>query len=97
MHAAEAETLPARIVAAAGQPGSDPDWLRGHGVPEEDVPVLVMDPAQRSTGVLAMPEPDRFVADGERLPSQAGRYGRSGRPGTPRAICACTTPRRGCC
>jgi glyoxylase-like metal-dependent hydrolase (beta-lactamase superfamily II) len=70
MHAAEAETLPARIVRQRA-PGSDPDWLRGHGVPEDDVPVLVMDPARMST-VLDMPEPDRFVADGERLPI-AGR------------------------
>jgi len=66
MHSAEAETLPARIVRGR-KPGSDPDWLRGHGVPEEDVAVLVMDTA-RMTGVLSMPEPDRFVADGERLP-----------------------------
>jgi glyoxylase-like metal-dependent hydrolase (beta-lactamase superfamily II) len=70
MHAAEAETLPARI-ARERKPGSDPDWLRGHGVPEKDVPVLVWDPA-RIGSVLHMPEPDRFVADGERLPV-AGR------------------------
>jgi glyoxylase-like metal-dependent hydrolase (beta-lactamase superfamily II) len=66
MHSAEAETLPARIVRGR-KPGSDPDWLRGHGVPEEDVDVLVVDPALM-TGVLSMPGPDRLVADGERLP-----------------------------
>ncbi len=70
MHAAEAETLPARIMRERN-PGSDPDWLRGHGVPEGDVPVLVLEPALMSRA-LAMPEPDRFVADGERLPI-AGR------------------------
>ena len=32
MHAAEAETLPARI--GRPEPGADQDWLRGHGVPE---------------------------------------------------------------
>ncbi len=66
MHPAEAETLPARIMRGR-RPGSDPDWLRGHGVPEEDVAGLVMDPA-RMASLLSMPEPDRFVGDGERLP-----------------------------
>ena len=70
MHAAEAETLPSRLWRAR-QPGSDPDWLRGHGVPDDDAALMVPD-QERITGVLAMPEPDRFVADGERLPI-AGR------------------------
>lgn len=66
MHAAEAETLPSRL-ARREQPGSDPDWLRSQGVPEEDLAILVIDPA-RISRVLDMPEPDWFVADGDRLP-----------------------------
>jgi glyoxylase-like metal-dependent hydrolase (beta-lactamase superfamily II) len=66
MHAAEAKTLPARL-AREREPGSDPDWLRGQGVPGEDVPAMIMDPS-RMTSVLDMPEPDWFVADGDRLP-----------------------------
>jgi len=71
MHAAEAETLPARIWPDQ-EPGADQDWLRGHGVPEDDAALLLaMDPAHVAH-VLDLPEPDRFVADGERLPI-AGR------------------------
>jgi glyoxylase-like metal-dependent hydrolase (beta-lactamase superfamily II) len=71
MHAAEAETLPARIWPDQ-EPGADQDWLRGHGVPEDDAALLLaMDPAHVAR-VLDLPEPDRFVADGERLPI-AGR------------------------
>ena len=71
MHAAEAETLPARIWPGQ-EPGADQDWLRGHGVPGDDAALLlVMDPAHFSHA-LDLPEPDRFVADGERLPL-AGR------------------------
>ena len=70
MHAAEAETLPARIWADR-EPGADQGWLRGHGVPEDDATLLAMDPAHIAH-ILEMPEPDRFVADGERLPI-AGR------------------------
>ena len=65
MHSAEAETLPARIVRGAGTrlgPGlaARPRRARGgrrrpgRGPGPDD-------------GVLPMPEPDRFVADGERL------------------------------
>lgn len=71
MHAVEAETLPARIWPDQ-EPGADQDWLRGHGVPEDDAALLLaMDPAHLAH-VLDLPEPDRFVADGERLPI-AGR------------------------
>ncbi len=35
MHAAEAETLPARIWPDQ-EPGADQDWLRRHGVPGDD-------------------------------------------------------------
>ena len=45
MHAAEAETLPARVWPDL-EPGADQDWLRGHGVPEDDAALLLaMDPA----------------------------------------------------
>lgn len=70
MHAAEAESLPARL-SRDRKPGSDQDWLRGHGVPEADAALMIPDPA-RIRGVLDMPGPDRLVADGERLPI-AGR------------------------
>ena len=95
MHSAEAETLPARIVRGR-KPGSDPDWLRGHGVPEEDVDVLVVDPALM-TGVLSMPGPDRFVADGERLPIPGRDVRAVWTPGHTPGHCACTTPPRASC
>ena len=44
MHAAEAETLPARVWPDL-EPGADQDWLRRHGVPEDDAALLLaMDP-----------------------------------------------------
>jgi len=54
-------TVPANHGRRAGSARPPP-----RTAPEEDVAVLVVDPA-RMTGVLSMPEPDRFVADGEPL------------------------------
>lgn len=66
MHPAEAETLPARLWRHR-RAGADQDWLRGHGVPDDDLAVLAVDPAQIAH-VLKMAEPDRFLRDGDRLP-----------------------------
>jgi glyoxylase-like metal-dependent hydrolase (beta-lactamase superfamily II) len=65
MHAAEAETLPGRIWRGRA-PGTDRAWLRRNGVPEADVAHLAVDP-DRLAGLLEMAEPDRLIADGERL------------------------------
>ena len=66
MHPAEAETLPGRIWRHQ-HIGADRDWLRGHGVPDDDLAVLAVDPAQIAD-ILDMAEPDRFLGDGDRLP-----------------------------
>jgi glyoxylase-like metal-dependent hydrolase (beta-lactamase superfamily II) len=66
MHPVEAETLPGRLWRNS-QIGHDEDWLRGHGVPDEDLAVLAVD-AGRIAHVLGMAEPDRFLDDGDRVP-----------------------------
>ncbi len=70
MHPAEAETLPARLWRQR-RPGGDQDWLRGHGVPDDDLAALSVGPDQLAH-VLDMAEPDRFLRDGDLLP-MAGR------------------------
>jgi glyoxylase-like metal-dependent hydrolase (beta-lactamase superfamily II) len=70
MHPVEAETLPGRLAGRTWNhrhAGLDRDWLRGHGVPDDDLAVLSVDPAQIA-GLLNMAEPDRFLGDGNRLP-----------------------------
>jgi glyoxylase-like metal-dependent hydrolase (beta-lactamase superfamily II) len=68
MHPMEAETLPGRLWRnGQGQVGRDEDWLRGHGVPDEDLAVLAVD-ADRIAHVLDLAEPDRFLDDGDRVP-----------------------------
>jgi glyoxylase-like metal-dependent hydrolase (beta-lactamase superfamily II) len=66
MHPTEAESLPGRLWRH-GHAGLDRDWLRGHGVPDDVLDVLVVDPAQIAA-ILNMAEPDRFLADGDSLP-----------------------------
>jgi glyoxylase-like metal-dependent hydrolase (beta-lactamase superfamily II) len=68
MHPMEAESLPGRLWRnSQGQAGIDEDWLRSHGVPDEDLAVLAVD-ADRIAHVLDMAEPDRFLGDGDRAP-----------------------------
>jgi glyoxylase-like metal-dependent hydrolase (beta-lactamase superfamily II) len=68
MHPVEAESLPGRLWRnSQGQAGLDEDWLRGHGVPDEDLAVLAVD-ADRIAHVLDLAEPDRFLDDGDRVP-----------------------------
>ena len=86
MHPAEAETLPSRLWRER-QPGSDQEWLRSQGVPEQEVPALVMDP-DRISSLLDMPEPDRFVGDGEILPISGREVRAIWTPGhTPGHLC----------
>lgn len=66
MHRAEAETLPSRIWRQH-EPGLDRDWLLGHGVPEDDLDLMTVNAAMLA-GALELAEPDRYVADGDRLP-----------------------------
>jgi glyoxylase-like metal-dependent hydrolase (beta-lactamase superfamily II) len=66
MHPAEAETLPARTWPHRG-PAVDREWLRRHGVPDEDVAGIIVNP-DRVAALLTMVEPDRFLNDGDRLP-----------------------------
>jgi len=63
MHPAEAATLPSRIWHDR-PPTADPRWLRLHGAPDDQVSTLSVRPAQLDV-VLAMPEPDRFLEDGD--------------------------------
>ncbi|MDX6394996.1 MAG: hypothetical protein QOJ73_6059 [Streptosporangiaceae bacterium] len=91
MHPMEAESLPGRLWRnSQGQAGRDEDWLRGHGVPDEDLAVLAVDP-DRIAHVLDLAEPDRLLDDGDRVP-MPGRYVRDVRavwtPGhTPGHLC----------
>jgi glyoxylase-like metal-dependent hydrolase (beta-lactamase superfamily II) len=66
MHPAEAETLPARAWRHRSG-AADGDWLRQHGVPDDDAAEITIDYAQL-IDVLAMAEPDRYLDDGDRVP-----------------------------
>ncbi len=66
MHPVEAETLPGRLWRDRST-GADEDWLRGHGVPDDDLDVLAVHHAQIAD-ILDMAEPDRFLGDGDRVP-----------------------------
>lgn len=66
MHPAEAETLPARAWRHRG-PAADGDWLRQHGVPDEDAAGIIVNP-DRVAELLTMAEPDRYLDDGDGVP-----------------------------
>ncbi|MEV4348577.1 MBL fold metallo-hydrolase [Actinoplanes sp. NPDC049596] len=66
MHPAEARALPSRLWSDR-RPEQDRDWLRGNGVPEDELAAVAM-AADRMSGLLAMAEPDRAVEDGDLLP-----------------------------
>jgi glyoxylase-like metal-dependent hydrolase (beta-lactamase superfamily II) len=70
MHPVEAETLPGRLWRQS-RGGTNEDWLRSHGVPDDVRDALSPDP-QRIAEVLRMAEPDRYLGDGDRVP-MAGR------------------------
>jgi glyoxylase-like metal-dependent hydrolase (beta-lactamase superfamily II) len=88
MHPAERDSLPVRVWDTAKSPARDLRWLLACGAPagiaaelSGNGPVMEM--------LLAMPEPDVLLEDGDLVPY--------GRPGTPRAISACTRrPRTSC-
>jgi glyoxylase-like metal-dependent hydrolase (beta-lactamase superfamily II) len=65
MHPAEAQTLPARLLADRSAQ-TDALWLRTMGVPAEALDQLIVDPAQLA-GLLTMAEPDHLINDGDRL------------------------------
>jgi glyoxylase-like metal-dependent hydrolase (beta-lactamase superfamily II) len=66
MHPLEAASLPAR--AWHGRPaGIDRDWLHRHGVPDADIDALAIRP-DRLGDLMSMAEPDRLLADGDRVP-----------------------------
>src|SRR4051794_21832197 len=64
MHPAEARTLPARIWRSTSQP-DDERWLLENGVPEAELAGLRID-RNRIADLLRMPEPDRYLEDGDR-------------------------------
>ena len=66
MHPAEAQTLPARRWRGRGG-DVDRDWLRLHGVPDDEAATIAIDPA-RLADVFRMVEPDRTLDDGDRVP-----------------------------
>ena len=86
MHPVEAETLPGRVWR--DRPiTADPAWLGRHGVPDDDIPALLVDPAQLAH-LLDMAEPDRFLRDGDRLPTPGREVRAVWTPGhTPGHLC----------
>jgi len=65
MHPAEAQTLPARLLAGRSAQ-ADAAWLRDMGVPDHDASSMTVDPSQLAQ-FLAMAEPDRLINDSDRL------------------------------
>jgi len=87
MHPAERDTLPARAWAGAAAAGADRDWLREQGVPEAELPALVVD-LDPASPLLAMAEPDRLVEDGDLLPVPGRQVRAVWTPGhTPGHLC----------
>ena len=66
MHPVEAASLPGRAWRGR-HPGSDPSWLRRQGVPEAEIAGMQLR-RERVEALLAMPEPDRLIEDGDLLP-----------------------------
>jgi glyoxylase-like metal-dependent hydrolase (beta-lactamase superfamily II) len=66
MHPLEARTLPARLWKTTTVP-DDRVWLRESGVPVDELEGLLIDPS-RMADLLRMTEPDRLLADGDRVP-----------------------------
>jgi glyoxylase-like metal-dependent hydrolase (beta-lactamase superfamily II) len=66
MHEAEAATLMRRRSESETSGLDGRGWLLANGVPGEELDVLVGPPG-RNAHLLAMPEPDRFLADAESI------------------------------
>jgi glyoxylase-like metal-dependent hydrolase (beta-lactamase superfamily II) len=65
MHAQEAASLPRRIGTAEAMTAGSLRWLRRCGAPDDEVPEM-LGPPERYEPLLAMPEPDRLLSDGDR-------------------------------
>jgi glyoxylase-like metal-dependent hydrolase (beta-lactamase superfamily II) len=66
MHPLEARSLPGRLWRDWA-PEADRAWLLHNGVPEADAAVITVD-RSRIGQILALPEPDRTIEDGDLLP-----------------------------
>jgi glyoxylase-like metal-dependent hydrolase (beta-lactamase superfamily II) len=87
MHPAERDNLPARLWGSAGATDSDRDWLHAQGVPDDELPALVVD-FDPGSPLLAMAEPDRLVDDGDLLPIPGRQVRAVWTPGhTPGHLC----------
>ncbi|GAA0464340.1 MBL fold hydrolase [Paractinoplanes deccanensis] len=86
MHPAESRALPRRLWSDR-RPEQDRAWLRGNGVPEDDIAVVAVAP-ERMRGLLAMAEPDREIEDGDLLPLRRHEVRAVWTPGhTPGHLC----------
>jgi glyoxylase-like metal-dependent hydrolase (beta-lactamase superfamily II) len=87
MHPAERDCLPARLWRRADVPAHDQAWLRSCGVPPAIAAELAVT-KDRMGPVLAMPEPDVLLEDGDLVPGSGRRLRALWTPGhTPGHLC----------
>jgi glyoxylase-like metal-dependent hydrolase (beta-lactamase superfamily II) len=87
MHPAERDSLPARLWDPAQGPDRDLGWLRSCGVPSDVTDELALSGDGMSI-VLAMPEPDVLLEDGDLVPGTKRRLRALWTPGhTPGHLC----------
>ena len=87
MHPAERDSLPARLWNQTDVPAQDRAWLRSCGVPP-DVAAELAVTEDRMGLVLAMPEPDVLLGDGDLVPGTSRRLRAVWTPGhTPGHLC----------
>jgi glyoxylase-like metal-dependent hydrolase (beta-lactamase superfamily II) len=87
MHPAERDCLPARLWRQADVPAHDRAWLRACGVPPDIAAELAVT-RERMGPVLAMPEPDVLLEDGDLVPGPGRRLRAVWTPGhTPGHLC----------
>ena len=87
MHPAERDSLPARVWNATRSPGRDLSWLQACGVPP-DVAAELGGIGRVLQMLLAMPEPDVLLEDGDLVPVPARKLRAVWTPGhTPGHLC----------
>ena len=87
MHPAERDSLPSRVWDRARSPARDRDWLQACGVPA-DVTTELSGGIRVLEMLLAMPEPDVLLDDGELAPGRGRRLRAVWTPGhTPGHLC----------
>jgi glyoxylase-like metal-dependent hydrolase (beta-lactamase superfamily II) len=87
MHPAERDSLPARVWNATRSPGRDLSWLQACGVPS-DIAAELNGTGRVLEMLLAMPEPDVLLEDGDLVPVPARKLRAVWTPGhTPGHLC----------